>query len=465
MGSYNQSSNPPNTRGDVLGKSGISAAFGQRALQHFDFDPEYRNLNHASFGASPSAIRKKLCQFQDLAEAMPDQFIRYQAPDFLNESREAVAELLNAPTDTVVLVPNASVGVNTVLRNITWNEDSKDEILYFSTIYGACGKTIDYMVDSSQNRVSAREIRLRYPLEDDEVIAALRDAIEASAKSMKRTRVCLFDTVSSLPSVRLPFERITEICREAGILSLIDGAQGVGMIDIDLKALDPDFFVSNCHKWLYVPRSCAVLYVPLRNQAIITSSLPTSHGYIPKSETGRRFNPMPKQNKSAFINNFQFVGTLDTSAYLCVKDAIEWRRRILGGEPRIIEYTQTLAREGGKKVASILGTDVLDNKSASMSRCATTNVALPLRPGEAARAPEWMMETMISDYKTFIPLFSHSGRLWARISAQVYLDIQDFEWAGRMLLELCERVGKGEDIGWEHEHLRKWIPIMGQIPL
>ncbi|XDG09821.1 hypothetical protein ABKA04_009436 [Annulohypoxylon sp. FPYF3050] len=375
---------------------------------------------------------------------MPDQFIRYEVPDILNESREAVAKLLNAPTDTVVFVPNATVGVNTILRNITWNSDSKDEILYFSTIYGACGNTIDCIVDSSDNLVSAREVRLTYPLEDEEVIAALRDAIHASIQSKKRARVCFFDTVSSLPSIRLPFEQITKVCREAGILSLIDGAQGIGMIDIDLEALDPDFFVSNCHKWLYVPRSCAVLYVPERNQEMIKTSLPTSHGYTPKS--GKRFNPLPKQHSSAFVNNFQFVGTLDTSAYLCVKDAIEWRQQVLGGETRILEYIQTLAREGGKKVASILGTEVLDNKSGSMSRCATTNILLPLRPEEATRASNWMEEMMISDYKTFIPLFIHNGLLWARLSAQVYLDIEDFGWAGQVLLELCDRVQGGEDI-------------------
>lgn len=375
---------------------------------------------------------------------MPDQFIRYEVPDILNESREAVAKLLNAPTDMVVFVPNATVGVNTILRNITWNSDSKDEILYFSTIYGACGNTIDYIVDSSDNLVSAREVRLTYPLEDEEVITALQDAIHASIQSKKRARVCLFDTVSSLPSVRLPFEQITKVCREAGILSLIDGAQGIGMIDIDLEALDPDFFVSNCHKWLYVPRSCAVLYVPERNQEMIKTSLPTSHGYTPKS--GKRFNPLPKQHSSAFVNNFQFVGTLDTSAYLCVKDAIEWRQQVLGGETRILEYIQTLAREGGKKVASILGTEVLDNKSGSMSRCATTNILLPLRPEEATRASNWMEEMMISDYKTFIPLFIHNGLLWARLSAQVYLDIEDFGWAGQVLLELCDRVRGGEDI-------------------
>ncbi|KAI0832286.1 PLP-dependent transferase [Hypoxylon sp. FL0890] len=381
-------------------------------------------------------------QYQDRAEAKPDQFIRYEAPDILNESREAVAKLLNVPTDTVVFVSNATIGVNTVLRNIVWNDDCKDEIFSFTTIYGACGKTIDYIVDSGFGRVSSREILLNYPLEDEEIIAALKDAISNSAREGKRARICVFDTVSSLPAVRLPFEEIAKVCKEEGILSLVDGAQGIGMIDIDLKALDPDFFISNCHKWLHVPRSSAVLYVPFRNQALMLSSLPTSHGYVSKSR--ERFNPLPKQHKSVFVNNFQFVGTLDISPYLCAKDAIAWREQVLGGEARIFEYIQRLAREGGRKAAQVLGTEVLENKSGSMSRCATTNVALPLKTEEAFNAIGWMQEKMMSDYKTFIPLFTHNGRLWARISAQVYLDIEDFEWAGQILLELCERVKRGE---------------------
>jgi selenocysteine lyase/cysteine desulfurase len=47
----------------------------------------------------------------------------------LDESRAAVAKILNAPVEGVVFVPNATTGVNTVLRNIVWNKG--DEILYF----------------------------------------------------------------------------------------------------------------------------------------------------------------------------------------------------------------------------------------------------------------------------------------------------------------------------------------------
>ncbi|KAI8626576.1 PLP-dependent transferase [Xylariaceae sp. FL1651] len=380
---------------------------------------------------------------QDLAEAMPDSYIRYDYPSILDESRVAMAKLVNAPVDAVVFVQNATTGVNTILRNLAWNDDGKDEILYFSTVYGACGKAIDYMVDAGSGRVSSRAIDISYPCEDEDIIQAFHAALDSGAHAGKRARVCVFDTVSSLPGVRFPFEELTKACRSAGVLSLIDGAQGVGMIELDLTSLDPDFFVSNCHKWLFVPRSCAVLYVPLRNQHMITSPIPTSHGYVSKSVS--RFNPLPASSKSAFITNFEFVGTVDASPYACVKLAIEWREQVLGGEAQIMKYIHTLADEGGKVVARILGTQVLDNKSQTMSRCAMTNVALPIDITVASiSCQDWMMRTMIKDYKTFIPLFIHRHRVWARISAQVYLDMEDFEWAGRMLLELCGRVKRGE---------------------
>ncbi|KAI1419420.1 pyridoxal phosphate-dependent transferase [Xylaria sp. FL1777] len=417
--------------------------FGKRLLQHFDFGPDYRNLNHGSFGATPRDIRKHMRHHQDLFEAMPDSYLRYEYPIILDECRAAMAKFVNAPNDTIVFVPNATTGVNTVLQNLTWDDDGKDEIIYFSTVYGSCGKNIDYVVDNSRGKVSSRPINVSYPCEDEEIIQAFHAALDSSTSAGKRAKVCLLDTVSSLPGVYFPFEAITKACRAAGVLSLLDGAQSVGMIKIDLDSLDPDFFVSNCHKWLFVPRSCAIFYVPLRNQHMITTTVPTSHGYVPNS--GCRFNPLPPSNKPAFINNFEFVGTLDTSAYVCVKEAIEWRERVLGGEAKIMDYTQTLAREGGKVVARILGTEVLDNGSQTMSKCAMTNVALPINTDVASISTQhWMMMTMVKEYKTFIALIVHAGRVWARLSAQVYLDVKDFEWAGYTLLELCARVNRGE---------------------
>ncbi|KAK5653236.1 hypothetical protein OQA88_9135 [Cercophora sp. LCS_1] len=443
-------------------------SFGKDVLKtHFLFDPTYRNLNHGSFGTIPRAIQTKMRAYQDLAEARPDPFLRYDYGHLLDESRAAVAKLLNVSTETVVFVSNATVGVNTVLRNLVWNPDGKDEILYFDTIYGGCGKTIDYVVEASRGLVSSRAIKPVYPCEDDNIVQLFRAGVAASKAAGKRPRVCLFDVVSSLPGIRFPFELVAAACKEEGVLSLVDGAQGIGMVKLDLAAADPDFFVSNCHKWLHVPRGCAVFYVPLRNQALIRSTVPTSHGFVPLENGEKpRFNPLPPSAKSAFVNAFEFVGTLDNAPYLCVKDSIEWREKVLGGEDRILAYQEGLARQGGARVAEILGTKIFENQGKTLARCAMVCVALPLavEPGqwdekprdedleglhvipaaEVGKARQWILDTLIRDYKTFVALFDYRGRLWVRISAQVYLEMEDFEWAGKTLKEVCERVQKGD---------------------
>ena len=402
--------------------------------------------------------------YQDQAEAAPDPFIRYDYPKLLDESRAAVAQLLNVPTDTCVFVSNATVGVNTVLRNLTWNPDGRDEILYFDTIYSGCAKTIDYIIEASPTLLSQRCIPLAYPCPDSAILTAFHAAVAASLAANKRPRLCLFDVVSSLPGIRFPFESITTACREAGIISLIDGAQGIGMVSLDLAATDPDFFVSNCHKWLHVPRGCAVFYVPLRNQHLIRSTVPTSHGFVPKVAGGAAlFNRLPHSDKPEFVNNFEFVGTVDNAPYLCVKDGIKWREEVLGGEERIIAALTELARTGGKKVAGILGTKILDNEEQSLTRCSMVNVALPLvvEGEEAEQQPEassltvvpqgevgavttWILRALIDEYKTFVALYVYRGQIWARLSAQVYLELDDFEWAGETLKTVCERVAKGE---------------------
>ncbi|KAL1875720.1 hypothetical protein VTK73DRAFT_9909 [Phialemonium thermophilum] len=434
-------------------------------LSHFSFDPLYHNLNHASYGATPKPVQLRLRSLQDEVESCPDRFIRKSYPRLLNANRAAVADLLRVPLDTIVFVPNATTALNVILTNLEWHDDGKDEILFFSTIYGACGKTVDYVVDSRRGFVSSRSIPLVYPVEDADIVARFETAVHASRDEGRRPRLCVFDVVSSLPGVKFPFEAMTHKCKDLGVMSVIDGAQAIGMVDSKLDMIDPDFWFSNCHKWLYVPRACAVLYCPERNQHLLSATVPVSHGYV------KKWLPTPRNH---FVSNFQYTGTLDFSPYLCVIEALAWRREVVGGEERVQERCVALAKKGGQRVAEMLGTEVLDNKTGTMTNCAMTNVRLPIRvvattnqrkeesciSGDASQAgrgeipviqgdkvdsvAQWMMDVLLEQYRTFIVVYGHGNHVYVRLSAQVYLDLGDFEWAGRTLGELCRRVAERE---------------------
>lgn len=144
----------------------------------------------------------------------------------------------------MVFVPNATTGINTVLRSLTFSEG--DHILYFTTIYKACGTTIQYITETTP----AKSVRVEYayPVEDDWLVNAFKEKVKEVETNGGRVKVAIFDTVVSMPGVRVPYERLTETCKELGVLSCVDGAHAIGHLELDMKKLDCDFFVSNCHK-------------------------------------------------------------------------------------------------------------------------------------------------------------------------------------------------------------------------
>ncbi|KAJ4377038.1 hypothetical protein N0V86_006478 [Didymella sp. IMI 355093] len=426
----------------------------------FMFDKDYLNLNHGSFGTYPRPIRDVLRSFQDQAEARPDDFIRWKYPAHLNASRAAVAETINAPPKTVVFVPNATTGVNTVLRNLTFEEG--DHIIYFATIYKGCNLTVEYITETTPAK--AVKVEYTYPVEDDWLVKAFKAKVQEVQKASGNVKLAIFDTVVSMPGVRVPFEGLTQACKELGVLSLVDAAHGIGHIELDMRTLDPDFLTSNCHKWLHVPRGCAILYVPVRNQHLIRSTLPTSWGFKNLDTLPNTINPKGAFGgdiESEYIGNFEFVGTIDSSPYLCIPAAVEWRKA-LGGEKVIMEYCTKLAQDAGNMWAKGLGTEMLDNETKTLSQCCMAMVRLPIDVEKAVQAGEkvklgkdqvgpvvtnWLHKMMVDSYGTFLQTLFYGGAWWARLSGQVYLELSDFEGVVPSLKELCERVNKGEWTG------------------
>src|SRR5436305_3527543 len=95
-----------------------------------------------------------------------------------------------------------------------------------------------------------RKVIVTYPEEDEELVKRFVDAVKDEKAQGRKVKIAIFDTVVSQPGVRMPFERLTEACRNEGVMSLIDGAHGIGHLHINLGTLKPDFFVSNCHKYV-----------------------------------------------------------------------------------------------------------------------------------------------------------------------------------------------------------------------
>ena len=238
--SYSSSSNPSSS-------SQVKVAFGRDLRRLFNFAPDYTPLNHGSFGTYPRNILEHRTQLLRDWEARECIYNLHTYPVKLRESRATVAPLLGVDVhvDEVVLVANATTGVNVILRNLRYEEG--DVILYPSTVYDSCLKTVCSLEETTP--VKGYEIEYEYPIEDDELVALFSDTIKRLQKTGKRVRVAVFDTIVSKPGVRVPWERLVQLCREMGVLSLVDGAHAIGHIDMTHTGrVKPDFLVTNCHK-------------------------------------------------------------------------------------------------------------------------------------------------------------------------------------------------------------------------
>jgi len=219
--------------------------FGRPMRQLFCFSPAYRPFNHGSFGTFPKAVQE--ARFEALRKWEEAECISqvYSYPAALLASRKLIAPLLGAALDEVVLLPNATTGVNTVLRNLVYEEG--DVIVFPETIYSACRGTVAQLEESTA--VKGHAIDVRYPIEDDELVELFRKTVVRLTSEGRRVRVAVFDCIVSAPGVRVPWERIVAACRELRVLSLIDAAHGIGHVDLGhAGALKPDFLVTNCHK-------------------------------------------------------------------------------------------------------------------------------------------------------------------------------------------------------------------------
>lgn len=196
---------------------------------------------------------------------------------------------------------------------------------------------------------------------------------------------------------------------------------------------------------MMVPRGCAILYVPFRNQHLIRTTYPTSWGYERPAERAE------VESHIYFLRLFEKVSTTDNTPYMCVPIALKFRNEVCGGEASIRNYCEDIARRGGKLMASILSTEVLETKSGTAQQCCFANVRLPLTlselgvtESEGRTVATWIQERMPAEHDTFIPTRFYAGEFWSRVSGQIYLTLNDFEWAAKILLELCGRAKAGE---------------------
>lgn len=377
--------------------------------QHWTIDPAVTFLNHGSFGACPRRILHEQDQLRALLEREPLQFMLKELPPRLHRARHELAEFLGAQPEGLAFVPNATTGVNTVLRSLPWAPG--DELLVTNHGYPACNNAAEFVAQRAGAHVVTAH--LPFPLSSaDEVLDAIL------ARVTQRTRLAVIDHVTSATGLVLPIATIVRELHARGVDTLIDGAHAPGMLDLHIDQIAPTYYTGNCHKWLCAPKGAAFLWVaePRRDDI---RPLTISHGAT-----------MPTDTQSRFLNEFDWTGTQDFTPYLCVPACIKFLSALVpGGWSGLLARNRQLTLHARDQLCAVLDVeppapDDMIGMLASLPLPEPAHHALPLPPGQ-----DPLQQLLFRDADIEVQIFARPEppRRLLRISAHLYNRIQDYE--------------------------------------
>jgi isopenicillin-N epimerase len=372
-------------------------------------DPEVTYLNHGSFGACPKAVLKTQSLLRTRMEREPILFLDRQLEERLDKVRRELSRFVGADPDEIVFVPNATTGVNTVLRSLTFA--AGDEMLVSDHEYNACRNALNFHAESKGARVAV--VKIPFPVSSpDEVLGAVLERVT------DKTRFALFDHVTSPTGMILPIERIVGALAERGIETLVDGAHAPGMVPLDLHGIGASYYTGNCHKWLCAPKGAGFLYVRRELQPAVRP-LVISHG-----ANSRR------TDRPRFLQEFDWTGTQDFSAWLCVQESIRLLGSILpGGWQELMRRNHEMAISARKILCRALGVEppCPEEMIGSMA-----SVPLPagIKPAPSMEARiDPLQDELYFKERIEVPVVpwpAYPSRL-IRVSAQMYNSLDQYE--------------------------------------
>ncbi|MEA2240276.1 MAG: isopenicillin-N epimerase [Thermoanaerobaculia bacterium] len=375
--------------------------------EHWLLDPAITYLNHGSFGATPKVVLAEQNELRTQLEREPVRFMVRELEPLLDEVRGEIGAFVGADPAGIAFVPNATAGVNAVLRSL--DLDKHDELLVTSHEYNASRNALEYVAGLAGAKVVPIEIP--FPIASPDVVVE-----RVLAGVTDRTRLLLIDHVTSQTGLIFPVERIVAELKQRGIDTLIDGAHAPGMFPLDLDALGAAYYTANLHKWVCAPKGAAFLYIA-PNRRLGIHPVVISHGYN-----------STRTDRSRYHLEFDWPGTFDPTALLSVPEALRFIPSLVdGGWPEVMRRNHELALR-----ARDLLCDRMRIEKPAPDEMLGSMAAMPLPDGTGnvttSLYGDPLQDALLFEHGIEVPIvpWPHARNRVLRVSAQLYNSIDDY---------------------------------------
>ena len=380
-------------------------SFGRELLSLWPLDPAATYLNHGTVGVTPRQVLEAQQRWRDRIERHPSRFMLRElwsfsgaetgGPTLMRQAAAEVASFVGANASDLVFVDNTTTGINAVVQSLPF--EAGDEIVITDHAYGGIVTAVRHA--AARHGAIVTVVQMPYPAFDAaEAVRRIESACSA------RTRLVITDHVVSETALIFPVEAIVRACHARNVPVLIDGAHVPGALDLNVSAIGADFYVANLHKWAMAPRSSAFLVVAPAFQ-------PAMHPVVISWGYG-----------SGYTQEFDWVGTRDPTPWLTAPDGIRFLRGL--GLDELRRYNHDLAWRAARHLTSTWKTPLEIDES--MVGCMVT-VMTPESCGTDRTAAVRLRDRLLNEHNIEVHAHARAGRVWVRISAQVYNEDKDIE--------------------------------------
>ena len=307
---------------------GDGEAFWARVREEFVMPPDLAMFNAANLCPSSRRVIDSLLKYTREVDLDPSPANRAKLGPAREASRAAIAAYLRVTPDEIVITRNTSEANNLVSSGL--NLKAGDEVVIFADNH-----------PSNHNAWQQKATRAGFTvriLEQPNPHPGPEYYVEAATKALTpQTRLLSMTHVTSTVGDVLPVADICRVARERGVLTLVDGAQSFGVLDVDLSKIQPDFYSGSAHKWPCGPRENGVLYV---RQAVLERIFPTVISLYGGAAAASR--------------RLEANGQRDEAAMIAFGEAIALQKEV--GMARIEARVRTLARalaDGLRKIDGV----------------------------------------------------------------------------------------------------------------
>jgi len=357
----------------------------------YKLKPDYINLENGYYCFLPEETLEKYIQHIRDVNFQASSYMRSVQWENKAKSAAALAQLIGASPEEVVLTRNTTESIDLIISGYPWQKG--DEAIVSNQDYGS----LLNMFELAERRYDIKVNRIDIPMHpenDEEVVAAYEKAISANTKLM------MVPHIVNITGHILPVRKIADMAHSHGVEIMLDGAHAVGHFDFNISELNCDYYGSSLHKWLSVPLGCGMLYV--------------------KKGKSQKIRPLlaPYELDQTTLLNLNHTGTHAVSTDLAVIDAIDFHNKM--GSKRKDERLRYIQKYWSDQVRDLPGVNV-NTPIESQRSCGIGNVGLDnVPPGEMAKM-------LMDKYKIYTVGINGAGVQGCRISPNVYTSESDMD--------------------------------------